>query len=101
MIEVIQSDTFQQWLHHLRDPRAFERIDARLTQVERGNFGDTTSVGDGVSEMRVHYGPGYRLYYIRRGARVIVLLCRGDKDTQSRDIRRAKRLATYWRQDNA
>lgn len=97
MIEIIETDFFYQWLHNLDDKRAFDRINARLTQVELGNFGDTVPVGNGVSEMRIHYGPGYRLYYIRRGNRVIVLLCGGDKSTQSRDIRRAKRLATEWR----
>ena len=97
MIEIIETDFFHRWLHNLGDKRAFDRINARLTQVELGNFGDTVPVGDGVSEMRIHYGPGYRLYYIRRGNRVIVLLCGGDKSTQSRDIRRAKRLATEWR----
>ena len=86
MIEIVQSDIFRQWL---------DNINARLVQVELGNF------GDGVSEMRIRYGPGYRLYFIRRGARVVVLLCGGDKDTQRRDIRRAKGLAAYWRQGNA
>ena len=97
MIEIIETGLFHRWLHNLDAKRAFDRINARLTQVELGNFGDTAPVGDGVSEMRIHYGPGYRLYYIRRGNRVIVLLCGGDKSTQSRDIRRAKRLATEWR----
>ncbi len=101
MIEIVQSDTFRQWLNNLRNKRAVERINARLTRVELGNFGDVTSVGDGVSEMRIHYGPGYRLYFIRQGAQVIVLLCGGDKSAQQRDIQRAKRLAAYWRQDNA
>ena len=99
-MEVIQSDTFRQWLYNLRDLRAFDRINSRMIQAESGNFGDTAPVGDGVSEMRIHYGPGYRLYFIRRGAMVIVLLCGGDKATQSRDIQRAKRLAAHWRQDN-
>ena len=94
MIEIIETDLFHQWLHNLDDKRAFNRINARLTQVELGNFGDTVYLDGGVSEMRIHCGPGYRLYYIRRGNRVIVLLCGGDKSTQSRDIRRAKRLAT-------
>ena len=97
MIEVVQSRTFREWLYNLRDRRAVKRIGARLIQLEQGNFGDTTPVGDGVSEMRIHHGPGYRLYFIRRGARVIVLLCGGDKDTQPRDIQRAKRLAAHWR----
>ena len=97
MIEVVQSRTFREWLYHLRDRRAVKRIGARLIQTESGNFGDTTPEGDGVSEMRIHHGPGYRLYYIRRGARVIILLCGGDKATQPRDIQRAKQLAAHWR----
>ena len=101
MIEIVQTDIFRQWHQGLRDKRAFERINARLIQVEMGNFGDAEPVGGGVSEMRIHYGPGYRLYFIRRGTRVIVLLCGGDKNTQTRDIQRAKRLAADWRQDNA
>ena len=100
MIEVVQSATFRGWLRGLRDRRALARIGARIDQVAEGNLGDTRSVGDGVREMRIHYGPGYRLYYIRRGATVIVLLCGGDKDTQRRDIRLAKRLAAYWRGGN-
>ena len=62
-----------------------------------GNLGDTRSVGDGVSEMRLHYGPGYRLYFLHRGETVIVLLCGGDKDSQDRDIEHAKQIAQDWR----
>ena len=69
--------------------------------VSLGNFGDARSVGDGVFEMRIHYGPGYRIYFIREGTTVVVLLCGGDKDSQSRDIRRAKGLAENWRAENA
>lgn len=101
MIEIVQTDTFRQWLNGLRDKRALERVNARLIQVELGNFGDAEPVGEGVSEMRIHYGPGYRLYFIGQGARVIVLLCGGGKNTQTRDIQRAKRMAADWRQGNA
>lgn len=101
MIGIVQTDTFRRWLDGLRDKRALERVNARLIQVELGNFGDAEPVGDGVSEMRIHYGPGYRLYFIRRGERVIVLLCGGDKSAQTRDIQLAKRLASDWRRDNA
>lgn len=97
MIEVIQSGTFRQWLYNLRDREAIDRINVRLSRVALGNFGDTAPVGDGVSEMRIHYGPGYRIYFIRRGATVIVLLCGGDKSTQTQDIQRAKQLAANWR----
>ena len=93
MIEMLRSATFQRWLDGLRDRRAAARITSRLQRVANGNFGDTRSVGDRVWEMRVGYGPGYRLYYIREGKNAIVLLCGGDKDSQSRDIRLAKRIA--------
>ena len=97
MIEVIQSSTFRRWIRRLRDRRAVARINARLRNVSIGNLGDTTSVGDGVFEMRIHYGPGYRLYFLREGPAVIVLLCGGDKDSQSWDIERARSLAREWR----
>jgi putative addiction module killer protein len=97
MIEVIQSSTFRRWVRRLRDRRAIARINARVRNVSIGNMGDTTSVGDGIFEMRIHYGPGYRLYFLREGRNVIVLLCGGDKDSQSRDIERARRLAREWR----
>ena len=97
MIEVIQSSTFRRWVRRLRDRRAIARINARVRNVSIGNMGDTTSVGDDIFEMRIHYGPGYRLYFLREGRNVIVLLCGGDKDSQSRDIERARRLAGEWR----
>ena len=82
----------------LRDRRGATRIIACLLRAEQGHLGDTRSVGDAVSEMRIHFGPGYRLYFIREDQTVIVLLCGGDKDSQPRDIQRAKRLALEWRQ---
>jgi len=97
MIEVIQSSTFRRWIRGLRDRRAIARINARLRNVSLGNLGDARSVGEGISEMRIHYGPGYRLYFIREGRSVVVLLCGGDKDSQSRDIGRARRLVREWR----
>ena len=93
MVEILRSATFQRWLDRLRDRRAVARINSRLQRLEHGYYGDTRSVGDGVSEMRVGYGPGYRLYFMREGGYVVVLLCGGDKDTQSRDIRLANRIA--------
>ncbi len=96
MIEVLRSATFDRWMRGLRDRRAVARIDMRLQRVEQGNTGDTRSVGDGVSEMRIDYGPGYRLYFVREGNEAIVLLCGGDKGAQSRDIERAKRIAARW-----
>ena len=97
MIEVIQSSTFRRWVRGLRDRRAVARINARLRNVSLGNLGDVRSVGQGIHEMRIHYGPGYRLYFIREGRSVVVLLCGGDKDSQSRDIESARRLAREWR----
>ena len=97
MIEVIQGSTFRQWVRRLRDRRAVARINARLRNASLGHLGDTRSIGGGIFEMRIHYGPGYRLYYIREGQTVVVLLCGGDKDSQSRDIERARHLAQEWR----
>ncbi len=97
MVEIIESATFKRWVRGLRDRRAVARINARLRNTSLGNFGDTKPVGDGISEMRVHYGPGYRLSFIHEDARVIVLLCGGDKGSQPRDITRAKEIAKDWR----
>ena len=88
-----QTEEFQEWLQLLRDPKARARIVARLRHVEMGNLGDWKSLGDGVSELRVNYGPGYRLYFTRRARLLVVILAGGDKATQTRDIGRAKRLA--------
>jgi putative addiction module killer protein len=106
MIELIKSDAFDEWLENLRDERAKARIIARLERLERlerlaaGNQGDVKPVGDGVSELRINYGPGYRVYYMQHGAELIVLLCGGDKSTQDKDIRKAKEIASDWRDSN-
>lgn len=100
MYEIIISETFDKWVRELRDARAVARINARLRQVSLGNLGDVAPVGEGVSEMRIFYGPGYRLYFIKDGRTVIVLLCGGDKASQDRDIKRAKELAKEWGTDN-
>ena len=93
MIEVRQTTRFATWLAGLRDERARARILKRLDRAKDGNLGDVAPVGEGVSEMRIFYGPGYRIYFIRRGAELIVLLCGGDKSTQAADIEDAKALA--------
>ncbi len=93
IIEVRQTVEFSAWLHALRDERARVRITDRLVRVQAGNFGDVKPAGEGVSELRIDYGPGYRVYFVRRGPIVIVLLCGGDKRTQNADIKRAKRMA--------
>jgi putative addiction module killer protein len=87
------TEEFQAWLDDLADKRAQVRIAARLRQAEAGNLGDWASVGGEVSEMRVHVGPGYRLYFTRRGGVLVIMLAGGDKASQSRDIRRAQRIA--------
>ncbi len=86
---LLLSDNFRLWLNALRDQRGRARILSRIRMAELGNFGDFASVGGGVMEMRVHDGPGYRLYYVREGETVYLLLAGGDKSTQSRDIKSA------------
>jgi putative addiction module killer protein len=93
MIEIRQTEAFSFWLEALRDDQAVVRITTRIRRLSLGNFGDVKPVGGGVSELRVDYGPGYRIYFKRRGAVVVLLLCGGDKRTQHRDIRRARRMA--------
>ena len=97
MIEVIQSDEFQAWHDGLRDGMARARITARIRLAERGNLGDCKFLRDGVSEMRIDVGPGYRLYFTRRGNTVVVLLCGGDKRRQDADIEQAIALAKLWK----
>ena len=92
MIEVRRTEEFSRWLHRLRDDNAAARIVARIRRAELGNLGDYSSVGGGVMEMRVDYGPGYRVYFARQGDTIVILLCGGDKSTQHRDIKRAKEL---------
>ncbi len=92
MYAVQQTQEFQDWLDDLKDVRAQVRIAARIRLAEAGNLGDWKSVGGEVSEMRVDVGPGYRLYFTRRGNIVIIMLAGGDKSTQTRDIKRAQKL---------
>ena len=92
MIKVRETEEFSRWLHRLKDDNAAARIVARIRRAELGNLGDCRSVGGGVMEMRVDYGPGYRVDFARQGEAIVVLLCGGDKRTQARDIKRAKEL---------
>lgn len=92
-MEVRQTPIFRDWLEGLADHRAAERIAQRIVRVQAGLIGDAKPVGEGVSELRIDHGPGYRLYFVRRGALMIVLLCGGSKKSQGRDIKRAKALA--------
>lgn len=89
---IIGSGVFDDWLSHLRDPVARVRINARILRLRFGNPGDVKAVGEGVLEMRIDHGPGYRVYFARRGSELILLLCGGDKATQRQDIERAKEL---------
>jgi len=93
MIEIRQTEVFANWLANLRDRKAKARVQVRIDRMETGNFGDVAPVGQGVSEMRIFYGPGYRVYFVQKGTVVIILLCGGDKSTQSHDINKAKELA--------
>ena len=94
-----QSDTFKDWFSDLRDQNAKRRIAQRLVRVQSGLFGDVKPIGEGVSELRIDYGPGYRIYFAQRGAELIILLCGGDKGTQDRDIRTAKAMAKELSED--
>ncbi len=93
MIEVRETETFSRWLSSLRDARAKAEVARRVRRLALGNPGDVKPVGEGVSELRIHYGSGYPVYFVQRGSRLIVLLCGGDKDGQTRDIASALKLA--------
>jgi putative addiction module killer protein len=99
MNTLLQSKAFTTWLRRLRDTKGRARILARLDAAELGHFGDIASVGSGVFEMRIHFGPGYRLYYTQHGTFLYLLLPGGDKSTQKRDIRRAIEMATSFSED--
>jgi putative addiction module killer protein len=93
MFEIRKTETFARWIDTLRDIHARARIQARIERLATGNPGDVRPVGEGVSELRIDYGPGYRVYYTKRGRTVLILLAGGDKRTQATDIKTALRLA--------
>ena len=93
MKEIRKTETFLKWFKKLKDLTGKYLIAARISRLEEGNFGDAKPVGEGVSEMRIDYGPGYRVYYKDTGKEIIILLCGGDKATQQKDIAKAKELA--------
>jgi len=93
MIEIRKTDVFAEWLDSLRDIRARARILVRIERLAAGNPGDVKPVAEGVSELRINYGPGYRVYFIKRGRELVILLAGGDKSTQERDIKTALHLA--------
>ncbi len=100
MLELVTTPDFDAWIERLRDRQARQRIAARLTRLQAGNPGDVKAVGDGVSELRIDYGPGYRIYFARRGPLLVLLLCGGDKRTQTKDIKKAMALDQEWRDFN-
>ena len=93
MKTILTTEVFDAWFADLRDPQAAARIKMRIGRAELGNFGDSQPVGEGVSEMRIHYGPGYRVYFTQRGLEVVILLAGGDKSTQAKDVKTALKLA--------
>jgi putative addiction module killer protein len=97
MVEVLSTPEFDGWLTGLRDERAKGRIVSRIERLAFGLTGDAKPIGEGVSELRIDYGPGYRVYFMRRGNELVILLCGGDKGSQKRDIKEAKRLADKHR----
>ena len=93
VIEVRWTEEFSRWIRRLRDANAVARIVARIRRMEIGNLGDSKNLRGGLMEMRIDYGPGYRVYYVLRGVEIVILLCAGDKRTQQRDIKHARELA--------
>jgi len=92
MIEVRQTDEYSEWFANLRDKQARARINARIRRLSLGNPGDVKPVGEGVSELRIDYGPGYRVYFLQQGREVVIMLAGGDKHTQQKDIQAALEL---------
>ncbi|MCS4315545.1 putative addiction module killer protein [Pseudomonas sp. BIGb0381] len=99
MKTIKQTSTYMTWERKLKDQRAKAAIAARIFRLANGLPGDVSPVGQGVSELRIHYGPGYRVYFAQRGEEYVLLLCGGDKSTQTRDIEAAKKIAIDWRQE--
>jgi putative addiction module killer protein len=96
VIEFKQTETFRKWRLNLKDERARGLIASRLDRLVYGHAGDVEPVGQGISELRIHFGPGYRIYFHKRGKTIVILLCGGDKSTQAKDIKAAKRLVAEW-----
>ena len=99
MKAICRSNVFDSWLKKLHDSRARDRIHRRIERLAEGNAGDVKPVGEGISEMRIDYGPGYRVYYKDSGREIIILLCGGDKTTQTKDIERAKEIARLYEEE--
>jgi len=99
MFDVQQTQTFYEWLTGLKDRRAVWLISSRLDRLKFGHLGDVSHVGDGVCELRIHFGPGYRVYFQRTGPSIIILLCGGDKGSQARDIQKAGQISLYLQEN--
>jgi putative addiction module killer protein len=99
MIDIRETQPFTDWMTALRDTVAKAKIASRIRRMAFGNFGDVAPVGEGVSELRIHYGPGYRVYFIQHGNEIIVLLCGGNKKSQSADIESSRRAAAAIRKE--
>ena len=97
MLEIIEHPKLTAWIASPRDSQAKARIAGRIQRLAHGLAGDVEPVGEGISELRVHHGPGYRVYFCTHGSKLIVLLCGGDKSSQARDVRAAKALAKIWK----
>ena len=97
MVEIAKSATFDRWLRKLKDRRAAARVLVRIDRLAAGNPGDVRPIGSGISELRIDYGPGYRVYYLKDGDRLILLLCGGDKSSQGKDIKEAHQIAEDWK----
>jgi putative addiction module killer protein len=97
MLSISKTEEFSAWIKALRDRRAVARIGIRIDRLRQGHGGDIKPVGDGIREMRIDHGPGYRVYFAQRGDVAVLLLCGGDKGSQDRDIRKAKTLAKEWK----
>lgn len=97
MVEIIKSETFDRWLRKLRDSRVKARIEMRIRRLGLGNPGDVKPIEEGLSEMRIDYGPGYRVYFMERSNILVILLCGGDKSTQQKDIEKAHEIAAAWK----
>lgn len=98
-VRILQTEDYARWFGKLRDQRARARIDVRIRRLSLGNPGDVKPVGEGVSELRIDYGPGYRVYFTARGPEIVLLLIGDDKSGQARDIAQAKALAAGWKDE--
>ncbi len=99
MIEIRQTTTYLKWFNSLKDKKARARIDVSIKRVSLGTFGDVEPVGQGVSELKIDYGPGYRVYFYKHGTMIVILLCGGDKSSQPNDIKKAHDLARQVKEE--